>query len=287
VLSIKNAGPRTPQMPEYRWTGAAQIVFSTVFHVLAASMLVLVMRPGAVRRAQTSPPILPLPQPTDVRHVVFIVRDPLAGRGRGGGGGGDHQTGPIRRAHGIGSDAITLRAAKPARPVQVVAEFAAPPPVLLDAKPLMSGLFDQIGLPDSGVEVGTSTGPGSDGGAGTGTGPGIGPGKGPGLGPGSDGGIGDEIYRPGGAVTAPRVLFEVKPAYTSNALRLRIQGTVVLEFVVTPEGRPSRMRVTRSLDPELDQQAMDAASRWRFNPGRLAGDPVKVLVTLMLDFRIR
>jgi len=84
------------------------------------------------------------------------------------------------------------------------------------------------------------------------------------------------------------VITEVKPKYTSEALLQKIQGTVVLELVVKQDGRPSEIRVRRSLDPEgLDQQAVIAASQWRFEPGRLAGTPVDVLVTIMLDFSIR
>ena len=289
MLSIKDTGPRTPEMPEGRLTGAARLAASSAVHALAASTLLLVLRPAVVPEAQTSPPSPLLSPPADVRNIVFIAREPQAGRGRGGGGGGDHQTHPIRRAHGIGPDAITLRVTTPVRPAaaEAVPDVALPQPLILDAKPLLSGVFDQIGLPNSLVEERISAGPGSDNGVGTGTGPGIGPGQGPGVGPGSLGGIGGEPYRPGGAVSAPRALVEVKPTYTSNAMRSRIQGTVVLEFVVTREGRPSQIRVIRSLDPELDQQAIDAAGRWRFEPGRLAGDAVNVLVTLMLDFRIR
>ena len=89
-------------------------------------------------------------------------------------------------------------------------------------------------------------------------------------------------------MTSPRVITEVKPKYTSEALLKKIQGTVVLELVVKQDGRPSEIRVIRSLDPEgLDQQAMIAASQWRFEPGRLAGQPVDVLVNIMLDFWIR
>src|SRR5262245_13265340 len=206
VLSIKDVGPRTPQMPEPRWTGSAQVAASAVVHVFSAFAIVLVMKAGAVPAVHI-PPSDPLRvQPTDVRHVVFLVREPQTSRGGGGGGGGNHQTGPIRRAHGKGSDAMTLRTAKPARTTEALAEFATTPAVLLDARPLMSGVFDQIGLPDSGVEQGTSTGPGLGGGIGTGAGTGIGPGEGPGIGPGSGGGIGGGIHLPGGAVTAPRVL---------------------------------------------------------------------------------
>jgi TonB family protein len=96
------------------------------------------------------------------------------------------------------------------------------------------------------------------------------------------------VYRPGGSVTAPRVIIQIKPTYTENALAQKIQGTVMLELVVQANGTPSDIRIVRSLDPGgLDEQAMVAASQWRFEPGRLAGKPVSVLVTLMLDFRIR
>jgi len=34
----------------------------------------------------------------------------------------------------------------------------------------------------------------------------------------------------------------------------------------------------------LDEKAMAAVAQWRFEPGRLAGAPVDVLVTIMVDF---
>ena len=80
------------------------------------------------------------------------------------------------------------------------------PSIVLDAQPLAAGLFDQIGLPSGGVLTGTSTGAGSGGGVGTGSGTGTGSGRGPGFGPGSGGGTGGGIYRPGGAVSAPRLI---------------------------------------------------------------------------------
>jgi protein TonB len=96
------------------------------------------------------------------------------------------------------------------------------------------------------------------------------------------------VYRPGGSVTAPRVITQVKPTFTADALIRKIQGTVVLELVVRANGLPSDIRIVRSLDPGgLDEQAVVAASQWRFEPGRLAGTPVDVVVTIMLDFWIR
>ena len=107
------------------------------------------------------------------------------------------------------------------------------------------------------------------------------------MGPGSGGGIGGGVYRPGGSVTAPRLLVQVKPPYTPEALNARIQGTVWLELVVTSEGRTTDIRVVRSLDAGLDVEAMKAVGQWQFDPGRRAGVPVDVLVTVEMGFWIR
>jgi TonB family protein len=229
----------------------------------------------------------------DLRHIVFLARD-LREISGGGGGGGNQQPGPSRRAQGEGSDALTLRVRKPrpaipeAHSQSLAQDLSNLPSIVLDAKPLASGAFEQLGLPTGGVLTSTSTGPGSGGGVGTGIGTGIGPGRGPGIGPGSGGGIGGGVYRAGGPVTPPRVISEVKPIYTTAALLQRIQGSVVLEVVVTRDGCASEIRVIRSLDPGgLDQEAVKATAQWRFEPGRLAGVPVDVLVNVMLDFTIR
>ena len=134
-----------------------------------------------------------------------------------------------------------------------------------------------------------SQGSGAGGGAGTGTGTGIGPGTGSGLGPGSGGGTGGGTYRPGNGVTIPRVLREVKPQYTSDAMRAKVQGTVLLECVVRPDGSVGDVQILRSLDGVfgLDQEAIKAAKQWRFAPGTRLGEPVPVLVTIELTFTLR
>jgi protein TonB len=161
------------------------------------------------------------------------------------------------------------------------------PLLVLEARSLASGSFDQIGLPDGGVDTATSTGSGEGGGVGTGSGSGIGPGRGPGFGPGTGGGTGGGRYRPGDRVIAPRLLSKVNPSYTQDALSANIQGSVWLEVVVTSAGTPTEIRVVRSLDPGLDQEAITAVRQWRFEPGRLSGSAVAVVVTIVLDFQIR
>jgi len=276
-----------PHLPPSKSTRTvAQTAASATAHVL---VLIVVM----TLAARTSRPLRIADEPrrptapTNITHVVFISRDQRPSGG--GGGGGNRQTAPIRRAESVGHDAITLRSARPSapRPDDGV-ELAPAPSVLLDARSLASGTYDILGLPEGDVSSGTSLGPGSGRGVGSGAGSGIGSGVGPGVGPGSGGGTGGGVYRPGGNVTTPRVITQVKPRYTEDALVHKIQGTVVLEMIVTKNGTPDAIRVIRPLDPGgLDAMAVDAAKQWRFEPGRLAGTPVDVLVTLMLDFRIQ
>jgi protein TonB len=225
--------------------------------------------------------------PIPLEHLVFIVRE-SPGPTAGGGGGGNRQSAPIRRAEAPGTDSMTLRIA---RPVSVKGQddvIPSLPALVLDAKPLASGREEQLGLPMGGVSIGTSLGPGTGGGVGEGNGTGIGPGRGPGLGAGSDGGIGGRGYHAGGSVTSPRVLLEVKPTYTNRAMLARIEGSVMLELIVRANGIPANIRVTRSLDPDgLDGEAVRAASQWRFEPGRLNGTPVDVVVSIVIDFHVR
>jgi TonB family protein len=134
-----------------------------------------------------------------------------------------------------------------------------------------------------------SQGSGSGGGAGTGRGSGDGSGTGSGLGPGTGGGTGGGIYRQGNGVAGPRAVYVAKPRYTSDAMRARLQGSVLVECVVQLSGICTNARVLRSLDPVfgLDQEAIKAAQEWRFLPGTRLGQPVPVIVTIELDFVLR
>ena len=275
-----------PRLPPRRSTvNATMVAIAGVIHVLGVTLLLMAASGRDIPpvRVSTSPAVMRVVLPP----LVFRPGEPVR-QGGGGGGGGNRQRGPIRHAEAVGRDAVTLRTTQKPPTADRVAADSTPPPLLLDARPLASGAVDQIGLPVGGVSYGTSTGPGSGGGVGTGVGTGIGSGRGPGIGPGSDGGAGGGVYRPGGAVTTPRLIAQTKPRYTSEALLAKIQGPVWLELVVTRNGRVDHVRVTRSLDPRgLDQEAISAVRSWRFEPGRLGQTPVDVLVTVVMDFTIR
>jgi periplasmic protein TonB len=278
-----------PRLPGRTAAGtAAQVVTSAVMHLATLAVIVAAVAgshpppPVVERDARAAPPPVLLPQ------IVFRMPE-RAGGGGGGGGGGNRNRAPIRHAEDRGHDQATLRT-RPTPPTTGVTAFEPVeqiPAVLLDARPLASGTEVHAGLPVGGVSFGDSQGPGSGGGVGTGTGTGIGSGAGPGIGPGSGGGIGGGVYRPGGSVTTPRLLLEVKPKYSADALRQKIEGAVWLDLVVTRSGVPSNVRVVRSLDPGLDQEAVAAMLQWRFAPGMLAGSPVDVEVVVQMTFMIR
>jgi TonB family protein len=284
MLSILDVSHAVPRIPRHTLNGA--LAGSMALHAAALAMF------GSIAIG-VSPAPAPVDREPPARRspptpIVFVATGPATTASGGGGGGGNRQPGPIRRAQSHGTDAATLRIAKPIATVGTAEDAPALPGLLLDAKPLASGDREQVGLPSGGASFGTSTGPGSGGGVGTGTGTGIGPGRGPGLGDGVGGGMGGGVYRPGGSVTAPRLLQDVRPKYTPSALERRIQGTVVLELIVTTEGTPTAIRVVRSLDPDgLDKEAIDAVRQWKFSPGKNGREPVAVLVTVLLDFTIR
>src|SRR5690349_11073891 len=97
-----------------------------------------------------------------------------------------------------------------------------------------------------------------------------------------------EIHKVGQTgVKSPVLVREVKPTYTESAMRRKVQGTVELTTVIRETGVPDTFAITRSLDDELDQKAIEAVQQWQFKPGTLDGKPVAVSVNIELTFTLR
>ena len=219
-----------------------------------------------------------------------IVWLDVPGPGGGGGGGGNQSPEPIKQVELKGKDKITVPVEKPPAMEQPKDKPPENPIQNLNipAQTLASADLAQAGAME-GIPTSESLGLGRGGGAGTGQGTGIGSGRGSGLGEGWGGGTGGGAYRPGNGVETPRLLREVKPQYTAQAMRAKIQGEVLLECIVQPDGSVGNVRVVRSLDASfgLDQEAIKAARQWRFAPGTKQGQPVPVLVTIAIAFTLR
>ncbi len=86
----------------------------------------------------------------------------------------------------------------------------------------------------------------------------------------------------------PQGGYQVRPPYPSAPRRLGIQGTTMLRVHVLADGRIGDVLVEHSAGhPDLDQAAMEAVRRWRFEPARRGADAVAMWVLLPVEFRLR
>lgn len=97
---------------------------------------------------------------------------------------------------------------------------------------------------------------------------------------------GTPIYRPGCGVTNPRVVSRVDPEYSDHARKKKISGTVLLSGVVDKDGSVRDIRVERSLEPTLDENAVTAMNAWKFEPATKDGQPVPVKISVEMSFRL-
>jgi len=91
--------------------------------------------------------------------------------------------------------------------------------------------------------------------------------------------------RVGGQIREPRRLHHVSPAYPDIAKQARVQGIVILECEITAEGDVGRVTVLRGI-PLLDEAAIEAVRQWRYAPTLLQGQPVPVIMTVTVNFRL-
>jgi TonB family protein len=87
----------------------------------------------------------------------------------------------------------------------------------------------------------------------------------------------------------PKLLKQVPPNYPTVARNASVAGDVELEAVVMPDGTVGDLRLAKSLDTRfgLDQEAIRVAKLWVFEAGRKDGFPVPVIVTIVVQFRLK
>ena len=257
-------------------------LYSTGIHVAVVALLFTVASTKAVQDKVRD--IVPIFVPTDLAPYIPKAEPKKVAMG-GGGGGGDRSPTPASKGR------LPRPSLKQFTPPQAVVNNPNPKLVMeptIIAPPDVN--LPQVNMAQFGdplARIGPpSNGPGSGGGIGSGSGGGVGPGKGGGFGPGEGGGVGGGVFRVGGGVTAPALLFKVEPEYSEEARKAKYQGTVVLYVEVDPTGKPRNLRVVRSLGLGLDEKAIEAVNRWKFRPGQKDGKPVTVAATIEVNFRL-
>ena len=76
--------------------------------------------------------------------------------------------------------------------------------------------------------------------------------------------------------------------YPENAMKNNVQGRVIVQFVVEKDGTPTEFKVLRSVDPDLDAEAlrvMKAMPKWK--PGMQKGQVVRVKFTVPVSFKLQ
>jgi periplasmic protein TonB len=209
----------------------------------------------------------------------------VPGPGSRGGSDGDGKPEPPRKAERSKRDTIPLSVATPPTLAREPLKDVPKPDTEIDI-PAVNTSPSVVDMP--GALTGLPTVPSQGGALGRGTGMGTGT-RGAGFGTGDDGGTGNGPFGPGNGVTMPRVLTEVKPSYTAEAMRAKVQGAVMVEAIVREDGRVGQVRIVRSLDRTfgLDEEALKAVKNWRFSPGKRQGQNVAVLVEIELTFTLR
>ncbi len=91
--------------------------------------------------------------------------------------------------------------------------------------------------------------------------------------------------RVGGAVTAPTKIHDVAPEYPRMARDAKIQGIVIIQATIGVDGRVVDAEVLRPI-PFLGQAALDAVRQWRFTPPQLNGEPIAVIMTVTVNFKL-
>jgi protein TonB len=254
---------------------------ATGIHVLIVALLIAgtIIGKRMVTTVKAETRVIPLVDPGDLP-----VLKPSKTQVGGGGGGGDRDVlqatkGRLPRLsmEQIAPPVVVVRNENPKLPVE--------PTIVVPPQVHLAYNMPNLGDPMS-AGVLPSNGTGSGGGIGSGSGGGVGKGTGPGFGPGQGGGTGGGIFHVGGGVSAPRPIYSPDPEFSEEARKAKYQGTCTLMLIVDAAGRPTNIRVANSLGMGLDEKAIEAAKKWRFEPAMKDGHPVAVEIALEVDFHL-
>ncbi|MEP7117291.1 MAG: energy transducer TonB, partial [Acidobacteriota bacterium] len=274
-----------------RSTGVPVLV-STGLHVLAGfTLAALLSLSWPLRAAQPVEEVVS-------REPARLVYLALPGPGGGGGGGGLMQKLAPPKAQREGSHSLNsplpARELPPPAPIEKPIEAHTPleakmlPPVMAPIAAAPADAHNTEGVMKEAPPPPTpSQGAGAGGGSGMGRGTGMGEGTGAGIGDGSGGGLGGGPYRAGSGIEPPRLLREVKAAYTDEARRANITGDVEMEITIRRDGTVSDVKIMRGLGGGLNERAVAAVRQWKFAPARLKGTPVDVIVEVSVEFTLR
>ena len=85
-------------------------------------------------------------------------------------------------------------------------------------------------------------------------------------------------------LAAPVPLETVDPKYPPELIKGHVHGEVVLYAIIRKDGSIDSIQVVRTLEPQLDRNAIDALGKWKFRPAARSGSPVDIEVVVHIPF---
>jgi len=85
-------------------------------------------------------------------------------------------------------------------------------------------------------------------------------------------------------VLAPLPINYVEPKYSRYAQKHHISGECVIGLTVDIHGIPQNVHIVTSLEPTLDENAVDAVRKWRYTPAMIKGNAVPFESTIKIKF---
>jgi TonB family protein len=93
--------------------------------------------------------------------------------------------------------------------------------------------------------------------------------------------------KPKGALSGLELIRKVDPKYPQTLIKENVDGEVILYAIIRKNGTVDSIQVVRSVDPQLDRNAMEALSRWEFRPALRDGQPVDLEAVVRIPFHFR
>ena len=85
-------------------------------------------------------------------------------------------------------------------------------------------------------------------------------------------------------LSGPAPLRKVDPKYPPTLINDHVEGEVVLYAVIRRDGSVDSIQLVRGIDEQLDANAMNAFSQWKFRPAMLQGEPVELEAIVHIPF---
>lgn len=99
---------------------------------------------------------------------------------------------------------------------------------------------------------------------------------------------GQPVFRPNpsGGIDAPKAINQHEPIYSEIARLAKVEGTCIFNVIVNKQGFPEQIEVAKPLGAGLDEASIATIREWRFRPATKSGQPVAVLVSVEVNFRL-